>query len=372
MPYLSGDELSYIKESHALGMLSGDGVFTAKCQDWLQEKLRTPTALLTHSCTAALELTALALDLGPSDEVILPSYTFVSTANAFALRGAVPVFVDVREDTLNIDETLIEAAITSKTKAIVPVHYSGIACEMDCILDTAREYRLNVVEDAAQGMGATYATKPLGSLGTFGALSFHETKNVTSGEGGAVLVNDEQFSVPVEIAREKGTDRTKFRKGEIDKYTWQNLGSSFLPGELTAAFLWAQLQKAEFIAEQRLSLWNYYHKHLSHLSKTLPIRTPVVPDKCAHSGHMYYLLLDEGVNRSNVLRDMNAAGVGAVFHYVPLHLSPAGRKYCRSSGGLTVTESVANRVIRLPMWIGLTPAMQDRVIEVLLSALKRI
>ena len=371
MPYLSGDELSYIKESHALGMLSGDGVFTAKCQDWLQEKLRTPTALLTHSCTAALELTALALDLGPSDEVILPSYTFVSTANAFALRGAVPVFVDVREDTLNIDETLIEAAITSKTKAIVPVHYSGIACEMDSILDTAREYRLSVVEDAAQGMGATYATKPLGSLGTFGALSFHETKNITSGEGGAVLVNDEQFSLPVEIAREKGTDRTKFRKGEIDKYTWQNLGSSFLPGELTAAFLWAQLQRAEFIAEQRLSLWNYYHKHLSHLSNTLPIRTPIVPDKCAHSGHMYYLLLDEGVNRSNVLRDMNAAGVGAVFHYVPLHLSPAGRKYCRSSGDLTVTESVANRVIRLPMWIGLTPAMQDRVIEALLSALKR-
>lgn len=370
VPYMSGGELSYIEEAHRLGMLAGDGAFTIKCHEWLQDQLQTPKALLTHSCTAALELAALALDLRPGDEVIVPSYTFVSTANAFALRGAVPVFVDVREDTLNLDETLIETAITSKTRAIVPVHYAGIACEMDAVLKVARKHNLSVVEDAAQGMGATYKAKPLGSLGTLGALSFHETKNVISGEGGAVLVNDGRFELSVEIAREKGTDRTRFKKGEIDKYTWQSLGSSFLPGELIAAFLWAQLQKAEYIAAKRLEAWNYYHNNLSQIEDLLPFRTPVVPDECAHSGHMYYVLLDEGLDRNKLLRQMNEAGVGAVFHYVPLHLSPAGQKYCRTSGQLPVTESAANRIIRLPLWIGITPSMQDRVMDVLLTALK--
>lgn len=371
-PHMTGKELDYITEAHSNGSLAGDGPFTKRCHAWLEERTGCNKGLLTHSCTGALEMAALLLDIQPGDEIIMPSYTFVSTANAFVLRGGVPVFVDIREDTLNLDERLIESAITPSTRAIATVHYAGVACEMDTIMSIARQHNLKVVEDAAQGVMSTYKGRALGSIGDLGAYSFHETKNVISGEGGALLVNSPDMSLRAEIIREKGTDRSRFFRGEVNKYTWQEAGSSFLPGELIAAFLWAQLQEADRITEERLASWRLYHELLEPLEAKGMLRRPIVPDDCEHNAHMYYLLLDEGVNRSNVLRDMNAAGVGAVFHYVPLHLSPAGRKYCRSSGDLTVTESVANRAIRLPMWIGLTPAIQDRVIEALLSALKRI
>jgi dTDP-4-amino-4,6-dideoxygalactose transaminase len=370
-PYMTGKELYYIAEAKFGNMLAGDGPFTKRCHRWLERQTGCSKALLTHSCTAALEMMALLLDIAPGDEVIMPSYTFVSTANAFVLRGGVPVFVDIREDTLNIDERLIEAAITPRTKAIVPVHYAGVGCEMDTILAIARKHGLKVVEDAAQGMMARYKGRPLGTLGDLGALSFHETKNVISGEGGALLVNDPALAQRAEIIREKGTDRSRFFRGEVDKYTWQEVGSSFLPGELIAAFLWAQLEEGEAITRARLAVWERYHQALAPLEAQGRLRRPVVPAECEHNAHMYYVLLAENVDRQAVLQALKEGGVNAVFHYVPLHSSPAGRRYARVHGSMEKTDRLSERLVRLPLWVELTPAQQDTVVDTLTRALAR-
>ena len=321
--------------------------------------------MLTHSCTAALEMAALLLDIEPGDEIIMPSYTFVSTANAFVLRGGVPVFVDIREDTLNLDERLIEEAITPRTKAIVPVHYAGVACEMDTIMEIARRHGLKVVEDAAQGVMSTYKGRALGSIGDLGAYSFHETKNVISGEGGALLVNDPDMALRAEIIREKGTDRSRFFRGEVDKYTWQEVGSSFLPGELIAAFLWAQLEEADQITRDRLEKWRQYDVMLKPLSDKGGLRRPIVPADCVHNAHMYYVILSDDVDRQAVLDAFRAEEIRSVFHYVPLHSSPAGRRYGRVSGNLRNTNRLSERLVRLPMWVGLTQEQQERTVDVL-------
>ena len=359
-PYLTGKELHNIAQAHTLGQLAGDGSFTKQCHQWLEESIGTKKALLTHSCTASLEMAALLADIQPGDEVIMPSYTFVSTANAFVLRGGVPVFVDIREDTLNLDERRIEAAITPKTKAIVPVHYAGVACEMDVILEIAQAHKLWVIEDAAQGILSTFKGKALGALGHLGCLSFHETKNVISGEGGALLVNEEDWVQRAEVIREKGTNRSQFFRGQVDKYTWVEVGSSYLPGEIIAAFLWAQLQEAEVITQQRLEVWNAYHEAFAELESKERLRRPFVPKECQHNGHLYYLLLRDLKDRTNFIETMKEEGINCVFHYVPLHSSPAGKKYGRVSGSLSVTDIVSERLVRLPLWVGLE---QERVIE---------
>lgn len=368
-PHMTGKELYCIAEAHFNGALAGDGPFTKRCHAWIEARSGCDKALLTHSCTAALEVAALLLDIQPGDEIIMPSYTFVSTANAFVLRGGVPVFVDIREDTLNMDERLIEAAITPRTKAIVPVHYAGVACEMDTIVEIARRHNLKVVEDAAQGVMASYKGRALGAIGDLGAFSFHETKNVISGEGGALLVNDPSFSLRAEIIREKGTDRSRFFRGEVDKYTWQEVGSSFLPGELIAAFLWAQLEEAEKITQNRLNCWQRYHDLLAPLEEKGWLRRPVVPRECMHNGHLYYVLLNDGVDRQRILERMKSEEIGALFHYVPLHSSPAGRRYARAHGELAVTDRQAARLVRLPLWVGLTSDQQVRVTQVLEDAI---
>lgn len=370
-PYMTGKELYYIAEAKFGNMLAGDGPFTKRCHQWLEQRSKCNKALLSHSCTAALEMAALLLDIQPGDEVIMPSYTFVSTANAFVLRGGVPVFVDIREDTLNLDERLIDAAITPRTKAIAPVHYAGVACEMDSIMDLARRHGLKVVEDAAQGVMATYKGRALGSIGDLGAFSFHETKNVISGEGGALLVNDPALSLRAEIIREKGTDRSRFFRGEVDKYTWQEVGSSFLPGELIAAFLWAQLEDAEFITQNRLTSWNRYHTALAPLEAQGMLRRPIVPANCQHNAHMYYVLLAPGIDRQDVLAALKRQNIYSVFHYVPLHSSPAGKRYGRVHGSMEVTNMQSERLIRLPLWVGLTPEQQDRIVDVLGQAVSR-
>jgi dTDP-4-amino-4,6-dideoxygalactose transaminase len=369
-PYMTGRELQYVAEAHQAGRLAGDGPFTKRCHAWLERNIGSPKALLTHSCTAALEMAALLLEIQTGDEVIMPSYTFVSTANAFVLRGAVPVFVDIRPDTLNIDETLIERAITRKTRAIVPVHYAGVACEMDTILEIAQRHNLRIVEDAAQGVMASYKGRPLGGLGDLGALSFHETKNVISGEGGAILINDPALSLRAEIIREKGTDRGRFFRGEVDKYTWQDIGSSFLPGELVAAFLAAQLEEAHAITQRRLDSWSIYHRRLADAETRDILRRPVVPPTCQHNAHMYYVTLPPKTDRATVLDALKQKGIHAIFHYVPLHLSPAGERFCRSSGSLEVTEAMAGSLVRLPLWAGITEDQQDRVVEALIDAVR--
>jgi len=368
-PYMTGKEIHNIAQAHFNGILAGDGPFTSSCHSWLERHSGCVKALLTHSCTAALEMSALLLDIQPGDEIIMPSYTFVSTANAFVLRGGVPVFVDIRKDTLNIDESKIEAAITPKTRAIVVVHYAGVGCEMDAIMSIAKEQGLSVVEDAAQGVMSFYKGKALGAIGDLGCYSFHETKNVISGEGGALLVNRPEYVTAAEIIREKGTDRSRFFRGEVDKYTWQMPGSSFLPGELIAAFLYAQLEEAHAITEKRLSLWTNYHHMLEPLACGGLIRRPVVPVDCQHNGHMYYLLLREDMDRALVLSQLKEAGIGAVFHYVPLHESPGGVKFGRSAGDLKVTTAQAERLIRLPMWVGLSISQQERVVDTLQKAI---
>jgi dTDP-4-amino-4,6-dideoxygalactose transaminase len=362
---MTGNELPYIAQAHAQGQLAGDGPFTGRCQRWIEDETGTGLALLTHSCTAALEMAALLLDIKAGDEVIMPSYTFVSTANAFALRGAVPVFVDIRPDTLNLDETLVERAITPRTRAIVAVHYAGVSCEMDTLQAIARTHGLAIVEDAAQGVLAKYKGRELGAIGDIGAYSFHETKNVISGEGGALLVNRADLATQAEIIREKGTDRSRFFRGEVDKYTWQSIGSSFLPSELTAAFLWAQLEQAQSLTQRRLSLWNAYHTALAGFERDGLLRRPIVPAECEHNGHMYYVLLAPGIDRNRVLGHLKAAGVHAVFHYVPLHSAPAGERIGRSAGPLAVTIDLSSRLIRLPMWIGLTAQQQAHVVTAL-------
>lgn len=351
-PYLTGREFVYIAEAYANGMLAGDGEFTKRCHVELERLTGCSKALLTHSCTAALEMGAMLAGIGAGDEVIMPSYTFTSTANAFVLRGGVPVFVDIRADTLNLDETQVEAAITAKTKAICPVHYAGVACEMDALLDIANRHRLMVIEDAAQAYGSTYKGRPLGTFGALGCLSFHETKNVISGEGGALLINDAAFAERAEIIREKGTNRSAFFRGQVDKYTWIDVGSSYLPGELIAAFLWAQLERGEEITKRRLAIWAHYHAVLEPLERSGAIRRPVVPVDCVHNAHMYYVLLPSLEVRQAVIAAMREEGVNPVFHYVPLHSAPAGRRYGRVGSQMTHTDSLSERLLRLPLWIG--------------------
>ena len=361
-PYMTGRELWYIAQAHANGHLSGDGPFTKRCHTWLERHTGATEALLTHSCTAALEMAALLLDLKPGDEVIMPSYTFVSTANAFVLRGAVPVFVDIREDTLNIDERLIEAAITPRTKAVCVVHYAGVSCEMDPILDIARKHGLRIVEDAAQAIFSRYKGRPLGGIGDFGCLSFHETKNLISGEGGALLVRDPVEASRAEILREKGTNRSQFFRGQVDKYTWVDVGSSYLPSELIAAFLQAQIEEGEAINQRRIDIWDRYHAWAQAHEATGRLRRPVVPAHCEHNAHMYYLLLPDLQARTNFIARMKEAGVGTVFHYVPLHNSPAGLRHGRTVGSLDITLSTSDRLVRLPLWIGVEEHM-DRIFE---------
>ena len=369
-PYMTGKELSYIAQAHAHGCLAGDGPFTKKCQTWIERRTGSCKTLLTHSCTAALEMAAILAGIGPGDEIIMPSYTFVSTANAFVLRGGVPVFVDIRPDTLNMDEKLIEAAITPRTKAIVPVHYAGVACEMDTILAIAKRHKLVVIEDAAHGIMSAYKGKFLGALGHLGAYSFHETKNIISGEGGALLVNDPRFIERAEIVREKGTNRSQFFRGQVDKYTWVDIGSSYLPGEVIAAFLWAQMEKAEKITAKRLNIWKRYHKILEPLETAGKLRRPIVPRSCRHNAHMYYVLLPSGTDCQKVLSELGRNGISSVFHYVPLHSSLAGKRKGRVHGDLAITNSVSERLIRLPLWVGLTAAQQNKVAAVLEKALQ--
>jgi dTDP-4-amino-4,6-dideoxygalactose transaminase len=352
-PACVGNETHYLLQAIENRRLSGDGPFTARCHQWLEQSLQCAKVLLTHSCTGALEMAALLSGVGAGDEVILPSFTFVSTANAFVLRGAVPVFVDIRTDTLNLDESRIEEAITSKTRAILPVHYAGVSCEMDSIQAIAKRHNLLVIEDAAQALLSTYKGKFLGTLGDLGTMSFHETKNVTCGEGGALLLNRSEFNEPAEIIREKGTNRSRFYRGEIDKYTWVDVGSSYLPSELNAGFLLAQLEKSREIAADRIAVWNKYHAVFAPLEAKEVIRRPIVPEGCGHNGHMYYLLMRDADHRTRVIRCLNELGIGSVFHYVPLHSSPAGRKYGRSCGELRHTDNLSSRLLRLPLWPGL-------------------
>ena len=364
-PYITGKEVCNIEKAQSNGHLSGDGEYTKLCHDWLQRRTGCHKALLTHSCTAALEMAALLLDIQPGEEIIMPSYTFVSSANAFVLRGGVPVFVDIREDTLNLDERLIESSITSRTRAIVPVHYAGVACEMDTIMAIARKYGLKVIEDAAQGIMSSYKGQALGKIGDLGAYSFHETKNITSGEGGALLINNSDMSLRAEIIREKGTNRSRFVRGEIDKYTWQEVGSSFLPGELVAAFLWGQLEEASRITKERLSIWHRYHKLLEPLENKGMLRRPIIPDGCKNNAHMYYVILAPEIDRQKILDSFKLDKIGAVFHYVPLHSSPAGKRYGRLHGDLNVTNRQSKALVRLPLWIGLSNEQQDRIVKVL-------
>lgn len=367
-PYMTGKELWYIAQAHANGHLAGDGSFSKRCHAWLETQTRAYKSLLTHSCTAALEMAAILADIGPGDEVIMPSYTFVSTANAFVLRGGVPVFVDIRRDTLNLDETKIEVAITEKTKAIVPVHYAGVGCEMDAIMDIARRHNLIVIEDAAQGILSTYKGQPLGSIGHLGTLSFHETKNIISGEGGAILINDPEFAARAEIIREKGTNRTQFFRGQVDKYTWVDIGSSYLPSDLIAAFLWAQMEEAEEITCRRLALWDEYHLNLDYWERRSLLRRPIVPKDCKHNAHMYYILLANLDMRTTFIDEFKRKGIHAVFHYVPLHSSPAGEKYARVGSDMSVTDDVADRLVRLPLWVGLED-LQSTIIAAVGDAL---
>jgi dTDP-4-amino-4,6-dideoxygalactose transaminase len=368
-PYMTGKELGYIAQAHANRHLAGDGEFTKKCHAWLEANTGTQRALLTHSCTAALEMAAILADIKRGDEVIMPSYTFVSTANAFVLRGGVPVFVDIRPDTLNIDETAIEAAITPRTKAIVPVHYAGVACEMDAIMDIARRHDLLVIEDAAQGIMSAYKGRSLGSIGHMGAYSFHETKNIISGEGGALLVNDGRFAERAEIIREKGTNRSQFFRGQVDKYTWVDIGSSYLPGEVIAAFLWAQMEEAATITNLRLGIWDQYHAALESFEEAGMLRRPIVSAHCQHNAHMYYVLLDSLEQRTAAIAQMKAQDVSTVFHYVPLHISPFGRNYGRTAGSLKNTLQISDRLLRLPLWVGIEP-YQQRVVDELIRALE--
>ncbi|HEU5397828.1 MAG TPA: dTDP-4-amino-4,6-dideoxygalactose transaminase [Gammaproteobacteria bacterium] len=368
-PHATGREIAAIQDAIQRGHLSGNGPYSKKCHAWLEKTIGSHKALLTHSCTAALEMAAILSDVGPGDEVIMPSYTFVSTANAFVLRGATPVFVDIRPDTLNLDERLIEVAITPRTKAICVVHYAGVGCEMDVIMDIARRHKLMVIEDAAQGIHASYKGRPLGSIGHLAALSFHETKNVISGEGGALLVNDPALAERAEVVWEKGTNRSQFFRGEVDKYTWVDVGSSFLPSELIAAFLWPQLEDTVKICARRVEIWRDYHEAFRPLRDAGCIQGPVVPDGRVHNAHMYYLLASDKAESRAALEEFKAQGIGALFHYVPLHSSPGGRRFGRSHGELEVTDAVWQRLIRLPLWPDLSREDITRVTDAVMRAL---
>ena len=354
VPPFTGREMIYIKQAVDAQKICGDGQFTAKCNKWIEDKTGCEKALLTTSCTHATELAALLADIRPGDEVIMASYTFVSTADAFVLRGATPVFVDIRPDTMNIDETLIEDAITERTKAIVPVHYAGVGCEMDVIMYIARRHNLMVIEDAAQGIMSTYKGQALGAIGDMGCFSFHETKNFSMGEGGALLMKDSRFIEDAEIFREKGTDRSKFFRGQVDKYRWVNYGSSYLPSDMNAAYLWAQLELADEITKARMDRWNQYDALLRDLADKGLIEQPFVPDYCTHNAHMYYIKVRDLEQRGDFINFMKSKDVLTVFHYVPLHTAPAGLKYGRFHGEDNFTTRESDRLVRLPMYYALT------------------
>ena len=353
-PAFTGKEFEYIRDAVERGMLCGDGIYTKKCSAWMEERFHVGHVMLTTSCTHALEMAAFLADIQPGDEVIMPSYTFVSTADAFVLRGARIVFVDIRPDTMNIDEKQIEAAITEKTKAIVPVHYAGVACEMDTIMDIAKRHNLLVIEDAAQGVMASYKGKALGSIGDYGCYSFHETKNYSMGEGGALLIRDREHVERAEIIREKGTDRSKYFRGQVDKYRWQEFGSSYLPSELNVAYLYAQLEMADQINEARLARWNEYYKLLTPLAQAGKIELPVVPEGCVHNAHMFYIKTADEHERQELINYLKERDILAVYHYVPLHSAPAGIKYGRFNGEDVYTTKESERLLRLPMYYGLT------------------
>ncbi len=354
VPPCTGSEMIYIKEAVLNHKLCGDGEFTKKCSAFLQEMTKSPKVLLTTSCTHATEMAALLCDIKEGDEVIMPSYTFVSTADAFVLRGAKVIFVDIRPDTMNIDETLIENAITEKTKAIVPVHYAGVACEMDTIMELAARHGISVVEDAAQGIMASYKGKALGAIGDFGCFSFHETKNLSMGEGGALLIKDPAMTEKAEIIREKGTNRSKFFRGQIDKYTWVDVGSSYLPSELNAAYLWGQLENAEKIFDSRMAAWNCYHQVLKELEEQGKIEIPHIPEHCSHNAHMFWMKVKDVTERSALIAYLRQKDINAVFHYIPLHTAPAGIRFGTFAGEDKYTTKESERLLRLPLWYGLT------------------
>lgn len=360
-----GNEIEYIKQAISSHKICGDGAFTKKCSRWFEERTGAAKVLMTPSCTHATEMAALLCGIKSGDEVIMPSYTFVSTADAFVLRGGVPVFVDIRPDTMNINEKLIEKAITKRTKAIVPVHYAGVSCEMDTIMDIAQEYNLYVIEDAAQGVMSTYKGRALGSIGDYGCYSFHETKNYSMGEGGALLIKNEDMIEPAEIIREKGTNRSKFFRGQIDKYTWVNYGSSYLPSELNSAYLFAELEEAEEINNNRLTSWNLYYSSLSDLQQKEYIELPFIPEECQHNAHMFYVKARNLEERTALIKYLKEREIGAVFHYIPLHSSPAGRKFGRFSGKDIFTTKESERLLRLPMYYGLSREDVNQVIEVI-------
>lgn len=366
-PAFVGKELEYIKDAVERGMLCGDGIYTKRCSAWMEERFHANHVMLTTSCTHALEMAAYLCDIQPGDEVIMPSYTFVSTADAFVLRGAKIVFVDIRPDTMNIDERKIEAAITPKTKAIVPVHYAGIACEMDTIMELAEKYDLKVVEDAAQAVGSYYKGKALGTIGDFGCYSFHETKNYTMGEGGALVYQDDKYRERAEILREKGTDRSKFFRGQVDKYRWIDYGSSYLPSELNAAYLYAQLEECDRISKKREEIYQYYHTHLASLEAEGKIERPVVPEGCTNNCHMYYMKVKNIEVRKRMLAYLREKGICSVFHYVPLHTAPAGQKFGRFSGEDIYTTKESERLIRLPMFYNLDMEDVKTVTEAVLA-----
>ena len=366
-PPCVGNEIEYIEEAIKSKKICGDGAFTKKCNAWLEQRFNAQKVLLTTSGTTALDMAMLLCDLQPGDEVILPSYTFSSTATSAVLAGAKLVFVDIRPDTMNIDENKIEAAITEKTKVIMAMHYAGVACEMDAIMEIAERYKLIVVEDAAQGVMSTYKGKALGTIGTFGCYSFHETKNYSMGEGGALLINDSKYNERAEILREKGTNRAKFFRGQVDKYTWVDFGDSYLPSELNAAYLWGQLENADLINDFRLKVWNKYYKELSLLEKKGKVKLPVVPEQCEHNGHMFFIKCKDLEERTELIKYLKENEIMAVFHYIPLHSAPAGEKYGRFEGKDIYTTSDSERLVRLPMYYGLTEENQNKVIRKVLE-----
>lgn len=364
LPPYTGNEDQYVLAAMRSDKMSGDGKFGHQCQTWFQEKLGCKKSLLTPSCTQALDMAAILLDIQPGDEVIMPSFTFVSTANAFVLRGAKIVFVDIRPDTMNMDEKLIEAAITPKTRAIAPVHYAGVACEMETIMDIANRHGLFVIEDAAQGMMSTYKNRSLGTFGQMAAYSFHETKNFTSGgEGGLLIINDERYIQRAEIVREKGTNRSLFFRGMVDKYSWVDIGSSYLPSEIQAAYLWGQLEWADQITQNRLATWNHYYEELSELAQTGRIDLPVIPADCQHNGHMFYLKAKDLEERTDLLAHLKADDIYAVFHYVPLHSAPAGLRFSRFHGEDVFTTKESERLVRLPIWYGMNEATRAHIVK---------
>ncbi len=363
IPPVIGTEEKYVKQAIEAHKICGDGEFTKKCKEWMENRFKAEEVLLTTSCSSALEMAALLADIKPGDEVIMPAFTFVSTANAFVLRGAKIVFVDIRPDTMNIDENLIEAAITDRTKAIVPVHYAGVACEMDKILAIAKKHNLLVIEDAAQGVMAKYKDKYLGTIGDIGCYSFHETKNYSSGEGGAVVFKDNRYTEMAEIIREKGTNRSKFFRGQVDKYTWVECGSSYLPSDINAAYLWAELEQADKINDNRLATWNYYNENLKILEDEGYIQRPYIPEECKHNAHMYYIKAKDLEERTNLIKYLKENGVQAVFHYIPLHTAPAGIKYGRFNGEDKYTTKESDRLLRLPMYYNLQKDDAEKVVQ---------